>query len=87
MFCHPEASRPLSIGEYKRIPGFPDDWKIEGNISKKYRLIGNAVPAHLSYAIAKKVSGLLGIPAKRARLTVSFSEWIYLIVLYHKGIS
>jgi DNA (cytosine-5)-methyltransferase 1 len=64
MFCHPEASRPLSIREYKRIQGFPDDWEIVGNASKKYRQIGNAVPVHLSYAIAKKVSELLGIPTK-----------------------
>ena len=60
MFCHPEAPRPLSIEEYKRIQGFPDDWAIVGNTSTKYRLIGGAVPVHLSYAIATKVAELLG---------------------------
>jgi len=61
MFCHPEAPRPLSIEEYKRIQGFPDDWKIVGNTGTKYRLIGDAVPVHLSYAIATKVAELLGV--------------------------
>lgn len=60
MFCHPEELRPLSLEEYKRIQGFPDDWDIIGNTSTKYRLIGDAVPVHLSYAIAKKVEELLG---------------------------
>lgn len=60
IFGHPEALRPLSVKEYKRIQGFPDDWEIVGKNSIKYKLIGNAVPVHLSYAIAKKVKELLG---------------------------
>ncbi len=59
LFCHPEAQRPLSVEEYKRIQGFPDDWDIVGNTQIKYRMIGDAVPVHLSYAIARKVAQLL----------------------------
>lgn len=59
MFCHPEQMRPLSIEEYKRIQGFPDDWQITGNTTTKYKLIGNAVPVNLSYAIASHLVGLL----------------------------
>lgn len=59
MLCHPEELRPISIEEYKRVQGFPDDWVVPGSISTKYLLIGNAVPVHLSYAIAKKASELL----------------------------
>ena len=59
MFYHPEANRPLSVEEYKRVQGFPDDWIITGSTNTKYRLIGNAVPVHLSYAIARKVAELL----------------------------
>lgn len=55
MFVHPEDTRPLSVQEYKRIQGFPDDWKIIGKTPIKYRLIGDAVPIHLSHAIAMKV--------------------------------
>lgn len=62
MFCHPEAQRLLTIEEYKRIQGFPDDWMIKGNMGAKYRLVGDAVPVHLSYAIANKISELLGVP-------------------------
>jgi len=60
LFCHPEALRPLSVEEYKRLQGFPDDWHLPKSTSAKYKLIGNAVPVHLSYAIALKVRELLG---------------------------
>ena len=53
--CHPEEDRPLSIEEYKRVQGFPDDWKICGNINDVYRQIGNAVPIALGRAIGKTV--------------------------------
>ena len=51
--CHPTKDRPLSIEEYKRVQGFPDDWKICGNISDIYRQIGNAVPVALGKAIGR----------------------------------
>jgi len=59
LLCHPEELRNLSIEEYKRVQGFPDDWKIPGAVSTKYKLIGNAVPVHLSHAIALKVREML----------------------------
>lgn len=52
---HPNEHRPLSIAEYARIQGFPDDWKFVDGIAKKYRLIGEAVPVPLSQAIAKQI--------------------------------
>ena len=51
--CHPAEDRPLSVKEYARIQEFPDDWFFAGNLSDKYRLIGNAVPVGLGYAIGK----------------------------------
>ncbi len=59
LLVHPELNRPLTVKEYARLQGFPDDWKIAGSVMDKYRLIGNAVPVHLSYAIALHVRGLL----------------------------
>ncbi|SFG61080.1 DNA (cytosine-5)-methyltransferase 1 [Planifilum fulgidum] len=53
MFCHPTQDRPLSVKEYARIQQFPDDWQFEGKISDQYRLIGNAVPVGLGYAIGQ----------------------------------
>ncbi|MGK2877069.1 MAG: DNA cytosine methyltransferase [Solirubrobacterales bacterium] len=53
--AHPEADRPLSIEEYKRIQQFPDDWILEGNLTAKYKQVGNAVPVGLGEAIGKAV--------------------------------
>ena len=53
--CHPTEDRPLSVEEYSRIQGFPDDWKICGSILEQYRQIGNAVPIKLGEAIAKTI--------------------------------
>ena len=55
MLCHPEHTRPLSVAEYKRIQGFPDDWKLCGSVSHKYRQLGNAVPVHLAQAIGESI--------------------------------
>ncbi|MEB3125332.1 MAG: DNA cytosine methyltransferase [Synechococcales bacterium] len=51
--AHPEADRPLSIEEYKRIQEFPDDWAIAGSLLDQYRQVGNAVPCSLGRAIAR----------------------------------
>lgn len=53
--CHPTQDRPLSIEEYKRVQGFPDDWHICGNITDMYRQIGNAVPVKLGEAVGKTI--------------------------------
>lgn len=49
--CHPEADRPLSVDEYKRIQQFPDEWVFAGSLVDQYRQIGNAVPVGLGQAI------------------------------------
>lgn len=53
--CHPEADRPLSIQEYKRIQQFPDNWELAGDITKQYKQVGNAVPVGLGMAIGKTI--------------------------------
>lgn len=53
--CHPTENRPLSVEEYGRIQGFPDDWKICGPINEQYKQIGNAVPIKLGEAIARTI--------------------------------
>ena len=35
--CHPDHVRPLSVGEYKRIQQFPDDWVVCGSLADQYR--------------------------------------------------
>lgn len=45
--CHPTETRALTVKEYARIQGFPDDWTICGKTSEQYAQIGNAVPVRL----------------------------------------
>lgn len=51
--CHPEAHRPLSVQEYKRVQQFPDDWVLCGAISDQYKQVGNAVPVGLGEAVGR----------------------------------
>lgn len=53
--CHPTENRPLSVEEYSRIQGFPDNWEICGPIKEQYKQIGNAVPIKLGEAIARTI--------------------------------
>lgn len=54
--CHPIENRPLTIKEYGRIQTFPDDYKLYGSISSRYKQIGNAVPPKFSYQLALSIS-------------------------------
>lgn len=53
--CHPTIDRPLSVEEYKRVQGFPDDWRICGDVMDMYKQIGNAVPIALGRAIGTAI--------------------------------
>ena len=54
--CHPEYDRPLSVKEYAVIQGFPDNWKFQGSLADRYRMIGEAVPVKLAKIIAETIS-------------------------------
>lgn len=53
--CHPDELRPLSVREYARVQEFSDDWQFAGDTEDKYRLIGNAVPTGLGFAVGQAV--------------------------------
>lgn len=53
--CHPDEDRPLTVKEYARIQGFPDDWEFEGTRSQKYRMIGDAVPIPFAKILASSI--------------------------------
>jgi DNA (cytosine-5)-methyltransferase 1 len=53
--AHPFEDRPLSVEEYKRLQGFPDNWIIKGNIRDQYKQLGNAVPVQLGKAIGDAI--------------------------------
>ncbi|RLE90451.1 MAG: DNA cytosine methyltransferase [Thermoprotei archaeon] len=55
MMVHPWEDRPLSVREYLRIQGFPDEWRVVVSIQSAYRLFGEAVPVPLAKAIARTV--------------------------------
>ena len=47
--------RRITIEEGVRLQGFPDDWPLQGNITERYRQIGNAVPPQMSEAAGRVV--------------------------------
>ncbi len=53
LLCHPTQNRPLSVKEYSRIQGFPDDWVLAGNLANRYKQLGNAVPWALGQALGQ----------------------------------
>lgn len=48
--------RRLTVRECARIQGFPDSYKfVYGNIRHGYKMVGNAVPVGLAFAVARKI--------------------------------
>lgn len=80
--CHPRELRPLSVKEYARIQGFPDDWKIHGSTTEMYRQIGNAVPVPLGRSIGEMLrsvaEGASEVKSKRNRGTSMHNAMIAL---------
>jgi DNA (cytosine-5)-methyltransferase 1 len=50
---HPIEDRSITVREAATITGFPLNYKFYGSHTKRCELVGNAVPIHLSKAIAK----------------------------------
>ena len=52
----PDPYRRLSVRECARVQTFPDDFNFHyKNLAHGYKMIGNAVPVNLSYALAKAI--------------------------------
>ena len=48
--------RRMSVRECARIQGFPDGFKfVYQNTDDAYKMIGNAVPVHFAYLLAKSI--------------------------------
>src|SRR5690606_15644096 len=52
---HPKQNRTISIREAARIQSFPDSFRFVGNMGERFRMIGNAVPPLMAWAIAEFV--------------------------------
>jgi DNA (cytosine-5)-methyltransferase 1 len=68
LLAHPSEDRPLSVSEYARIQGFPDDWQFKGPTGSRYRQIGNAVAVPMARALGRH---LLDIAAVADRLAAA----------------
>lgn len=55
-YTHPEQDRLLSVREMSLLQGYPEDYVFIGNLSSKYRQIGDAVPPLVSALLAKIVA-------------------------------
>lgn len=64
MLGHPDELRPLSVAEYARIQGFPDEWRFMGGLSNQYEMLGNAVPPPLGRAIGEQFMRLINAPKR-----------------------
>lgn len=53
--CHPDEVRPLSVQEYAALQGFDPDYVLAGSLRQRYKLLGNAVPTHLSAAVGRAI--------------------------------
>jgi DNA (cytosine-5)-methyltransferase 1 len=56
---HPTEHRSITVREAAIISGFPANYKFFGNHTKRCEQVGNAVPIHLSHALAKSCRRLL----------------------------
>uniref|UniRef100_A0A287CVP0 DNA (cytosine-5)-methyltransferase n=1 Tax=Ictidomys tridecemlineatus TaxID=43179 RepID=A0A287CVP0_ICTTR len=52
---HPEQHRVVSVRECARSQGFPDTYRLFGNILDRHRQVGNAVPPPLAKAIGLEI--------------------------------
>ncbi|XP_077185875.1 DNA (cytosine-5)-methyltransferase 1 isoform X2 [Paroedura picta] len=61
---HPEQHRVVSVRECARSQGFPDTYRLFGNILDKHRQVGNAVPPPLAKAIGLEIKACVSAKMK-----------------------
>ena len=56
---HPAQDRIVSVRECARAQGFPDTFRLWGNVHQKHRQVGNAVPVPLAAALGRQLRAKL----------------------------
>lgn len=56
---HPDEPRKYTIGELKRLSGFPDDFALTGSFTQQWERIGRAVPPPMMRAVAARLAEIL----------------------------
>lgn len=54
-FLHPFENRGFTVREAARIQSFPDNYVFSGSARDQYKMIGNAVPPALGFAVAMAI--------------------------------
>ena len=58
-YTHPTQNRAFTAREGARIQSFPDHFKFVGNLTSRYKQIGNAVPPLLARVIAERLRAVM----------------------------
>jgi DNA (cytosine-5)-methyltransferase 1 len=53
---HPSGKRRLSVYEAMRLQGFPPAYELKGTLSDQFRLVSDAVPPPLGYALGRAIA-------------------------------
>lgn len=62
---HPKRLRRLSVYEAMRLQGFPGDYELCGTLSDQFRLVSDAVPPALGFALANAITQKLNLGNQR----------------------
>lgn len=53
---HPEENRGISVREWARVHGYPDDFVFVGRAHEKYKMIAESVPHLLALALGREIA-------------------------------
>lgn len=66
-FFHPYQDRVISVREAARIQSFPDSYIFNGNLTKQYEQVGNAVPPLMAKEIGNIIIEMLSLKYERQK--------------------
>ena len=70
---HPNGHRRISIFEAMRIQGFPDNYKIVGNLTQQVYQVSDALPPNVALAIGESIREAIYLP--QTRITKKLINW------------